>query len=294
LRQAFHSSNILLRAIALFCIFASSAFALGMVDPEQDFAFLEFEPYPSFQGKPPAAVESSQRRFWRLAGQMSFPAGTVAGHPLFGSFKSTLIDRDIVYDSTVLNDGILKRFWLSGGGQVMDNPRTSGVFLAGVGVNSDFADLGLLDFNTEWIYVQSFKFNANFHWGVGMDVQQYFHKYQPYPLIFVDWKISPKTKFKWDADYIELRRFMTPLLCLTAGVRFNLEFFALKQDADYEYNSMGLETGLQYAVGGNCYLRLKYKELMWGRETLGLVDGSHHTHGIDAGRSLRLNFAYGI
>ncbi len=57
---------------------------------------------------------------------------------------------------------------------------------------------------------------------------------------------------------------------------------------------MGLETGLQYALGRNCYLRLKYKELVWGHETLGLVDGTEHTQGIDKGRSLRLNFAYGI
>jgi hypothetical protein len=106
--------------------------------------------------------------------------------------------------------------------------------------------------------------------------------------------VGDRTKLKWDADFLEVRRFLNPLLCFTAGVRFNLEFFALKNDADYEYNSMGLETGFQYAVGADIYVRIKYKELVWGRQTLGLPDGSRHTEDIAAGRSLRLNLAYGL
>ena len=283
---------LLLRIILIFGACVTSPSASEMVDPNQDFAFVEFEPYPSFQNYSPA--ESGDQRIWRLADQISFPAGKINDHQLFGTFKSTLIDRDIVYNSVVLNDGILKRFWLSGGGVVLKTPRQSGVALVGVGVNSDFADLGWMDFNTEWIYAHSFLVNADFSWGLGLDIQQYFHKYQPYPLIFIDWKLSPKTKLKWDADFIEVRRFFTSRICMTAGVRFNLEFFALKNDADFEYNSMGLETGLQYALGGNCYLRLKYKELVWGHETVGLPDGTHHTRDMDGGRSLRLNLAYGI
>lgn len=271
---------------------------MNMEDPATDFAFLEFEPYPSLGGtrfSGPAVAESSAKRAWRLAGQLSFPAGKIGDNQLFGSFKSTLMDRDIVYNDTLLlNDGVLERFWLSGGSTWPGRDGQSSLALVGVGVNSDFADIGLLDFNTEWIYSHFWTLNPSFNWGLGLDVQQYFHKYQPYPLIFVDWKVSEKTKLKWDADFLEMRRFLSPWLCFTAGVRFNLEFFALKDDADFEYNSMGLETGFQYAVGRNCYARIKYKELVWGKETLGLPDGTHHTRGIDAGRSLRLNFAYGL
>jgi hypothetical protein len=273
-------------------IFPGRIEALGMVDPDQDFAFLEFEPYPSFQDQTSAPTQQSQ--FWRLAMQLSFPAGKIGNHQLFGSFKSTLIDRDIVYDSQSINSGILQRYWLSGGGVLFESPKQSAIVMAGLGVNSDFADLGLIDFNTEWIYIHSFKVNSIFNWGLGLDIQQYFHKFQPYPLIFMDWKLSPWTKLKWDADYLEVRQFFTSRLGMTAGIRFNLEFFALKQDGEYEYNSMGLETGLQYALGRDFYIRLKYKELVWGEEILGLPDGSRLTRGIDAGRSLRLNLAYGI
>jgi hypothetical protein len=125
-------------------------------------------------------------------------------------------------------------------------------------------------------------------------VQQYFHKAVPYPLVFVEWKLGERTKLKWDADYLEVRRFLSPGLCFTAGVRFNLEFFALKDDASYEYDTMGLEMGFQYALGANTYLRLKYKELVWGREEVGLPDGPTHMAPLSAGRSLRFNVAYGM
>lgn len=273
----------------------SPAMALEMQDPGTDFAFLELEPYPAFQGDAPAA--GSQNRFWRLAGQLSFPAGKFGNKQFFGSFKSTLIDRDIVYDDTLkLNDGMLKRFWQSGGMIWPNGNGQSNCLLVGLGVNSDFADLSLVDFNTEWIYSHTWQPRPVFSWGLGISVQQKLNKAVPYPLFFVDWKAGEKTRFKWDADYLEMRRFLSPWLCFTAGVRFNLEFFALADEAEYEYNSMGLETGFQYAVGGNMYVRLKYKELVWGSETLALPDGSSHTQDIGpgAGRSLRLNLAYGL
>jgi Domain of unknown function (DUF6268) len=272
--------------------------AMSIQDPGTDVAFLEFEPYPSIGGERfggPAVAVSSNERAWRLAGQLSFPAGKIGDNQFFGSFKSTIMDRDIIYaGNRILNDGVLQRYWLSGGATWPGRNGQSSLVLAGVGVNSDFADLSPYDFNTEWIASHSWTLNPDFSWGLGLDVQQYFHKFQPYPLIFVDWKVTDRTKIKWDADYLEMRRFLNPWLCFTAGVRFNLEFFALKEDADFEYNSAGLEAGFQYAVGANFYARIKYKELVWGEETLGLPDGSHHTRDMDAGRSLRLNFAYGI
>jgi hypothetical protein len=57
---------------------------------------------------------------------------------------------------------------------------------------------------------------------------------------------------------------------------------------------MGLETGFQYAVASNTYLRLKYKELVWGEEQVGLPGGSSHSSSLSAGRSLRFNVAYGM
>ncbi len=288
----------LTRTLLLMGLLRGLSTAFSMQDPSTDFAFLEFEPYPSFGGprfSGPAVADNSAKRLWRLAGQLSFPAGKIDNHQLFGSFKTTIMDRDIVYrDSLVLNDGMLKRFWLSGGDSWKGSGGQSNMALVGVGINSDFADLGTKDYNTEWIYSHFWTPSAVFNWGLGLDIQQYFGKYEPYPLIFFEWMATDRTKLKWDADYLEVRRFLNPWLCFTAGVRFNLEFFALKNDADYEYNSAGLETGFQYAVGANCYVRLKYKELVWGRQTLGLPDGTHHTEGIDAGRSLRLNFAYGL
>jgi hypothetical protein len=273
------------------------ASAMSMQDPATDFAFLEFEPYPRFGGERlsgPAVAPSSQGRAWRLAGQLSFPAGKAGDCQFFGSFKSTLMDRDIIYANQVLNDGILQRYWLSGGATWPGPQGQSTLVLAGAGLNSDFADLSPYDFNTEWIASHFWTPSASFNWGLGLDVQQYFRKFQPYPLFFADWKVTDRTKLKWDADFLEMRRFLSPWLCFTAGVRFNLEFFALKDNADFEYNSMGLETGFQYAVGGDFYARIKYKELVWGEETLGLADGSHHTRAMDAGRSLRLNLAYGL
>jgi hypothetical protein len=276
----------------------SGAAAAFPQDPSTDFAFLEFEPYPSiggstFQG--PAVAAASDHRAWRLAGQLSFPAGKVGETQFFGSFKTTLMDRDIVYARAgKLNDGVLERYWQSFGATWPGRDGQSNLALVGVGMNSDFADIGLMDFNTEWIYSHFWTVSPSFNWGVGLDVQQYFHGAQPYPLIFVEWKVGDRTKLKWDADYLEVRRFLGPWLCFTAGVRFNLEFFALKHDATYEYNSAGLETGFQFYVGGNTYVRLKYKELVWGNETLGLPDGSEHEARLRAGRSLRLNVAYGL
>jgi hypothetical protein len=271
--------------------------ASSMQDPATDFAFLEFEPYPLFGGSTfqgPPVADASIHRAWRLAGQLAFPAGKIGETEFFGQFKSTWMDRDIVYAGTQLNHGVLERYWLSGGASWAGRAGQSSVALVGVGLNSDFADLGLMDFNTEWIYSHFWTVSPAFNWGLGLDVQQYFHKAVPYPLVFIEWKANDRTKFKWDADYIEMRRFLLPGLCFTAGVRFNLEFFALKDDATYEYDTMGLETGIQYAVGGNTYIRLKYKELVWGQEEVGLPGGSSRSSALSAGRSLRFNVAYGL
>jgi len=266
-------------------------------DPSTDFAFLEFEPYPAlggsrFQG--PAVAPARVNRAWRIADQVSFPAGKVGNVQFLGEMKNTLMDRDIVYKGAKLNDGVLQRYWMSGGAMWDEGNGQSSLALGGVGLNSDFADIGLMDFNTEWIYSHFWTVSPAFNWGLGLDVQQYFHKAVPYPLVFVEWKMSDRTKFKWDADYVEVRRFLSSGLCLTAGVRFNLEFFALKDDATYEYDTMGLETGIQYAVGANTYVRLKYKELVWGEEEVGLPDHSSHSAPLSAGRSLRFNLAYGL
>ncbi len=265
--------------------------------PSSDSASLEFEPYPLFGGsrfQGPAVAEASADRAWRLAGQMAFPAGKVGETQFFGQFKSTFMDRENRFRDETLNDGVLKRFWLSGGATWPGPDGQSNLALGAAGINSDFADIGPMDFNTEWIYAHFWTVSPSFNWGIGLDVQQYFRKAQPYPLVFIEWKAGERTKLKWDADYIELRRFLSPGLCFTAGVRFNLEFFALEDDATYEYNSMGLEGGLQYAVARNTYLRLKYKELVWGKEEVGLPDRSTHAGSLNAGRSLRFNIAYGM
>jgi hypothetical protein len=273
------------------------ALAFSVQDPSTDFAFLEFEPYPLFGGSTfqgPAVADASAHRAWRVAGQLAFPAGKIGETQFFGQFKSTWMDRDIVYAGTQLNNGVLERYWLSGGASWPGRPGQSSVALVGLGLNSDFADVGLMDFNTEWIYSHFWTVSPSFNWGIGLDVQQYFHKAVPYPLVFIEWMANDRTKFKWDADYIEMRRFLSPGLCFTAGVRFNLEFFALKDDATYEYDTMGLETGFQYAVGANTYLRLKYKELVYGEEEVGLPQGGSRSSALSAGRSLRFNVAYGL
>ena len=94
-----------------------------------------------------------------------------------------------------------------------------------------------------------------------------------------------------DGDFAEIRGFVSPKLSLSLGTRFNQEFYALG-GANYQYQTMGVETGVQLAVGMNCYLRLKYKELVWGREYFELPSGDR-TLPIRYGRSLRLNFAFG-
>lgn len=285
-------------AAALFqLLLPRAAQAVPVQDPSTDFAFLEFEPYPLFGGSTfggPAMSEAGVHRAWRMAGQLAFPAGKVGETQFFGEFKSTLMDRDIVYQGVKLNDGVLERYWLSGGATWPGRDGQSSLVLGAAGLNSDFADLGLMDFNTEWIYSHFWTVSPSFNWGLGLDVQQYFHKVVPYPLVFIEWKMNDLTKLKWDADYIEMRRFLSPGLCFTAGVRFNLEFFALKDDATYEYDTMGLETGFQYAVASNTYLRLKYKELVWGEEEVGLPGGAAHSGSLSAGRSLRFNVAYGL
>lgn len=266
---------------------------LPMRDPDNDFAFLEYEHYAAFD----APTRSKAEEAWsgRVAGQVAFPAGHVAGHEMFGVFKSTLMDRDIAHDDTVLNEGrLLQRYWLSSGMVLLDRPDQSATLMIAGGMNSDMADIGPMDFNSEWLYMHNFTFSPSFSLGAGLDLQQYFHSFEIYPLIFIDWRIDDRTRFKWDADYIELRRFFGPSLAVTVGTRFNLEFFALAHDARYEYHSLGAETGLQYALGRNWYVRLKYKELVWGREYYSLPDGRTFKDRIEGGRSLRLNFAYGI
>ena len=285
-------TRILTLVFSAFGFSPISGFENTLADPRQDFAFLEVEPYPGFEGRD--SGNQSQGPYRRYSGQLSFPAGKAWGHDLFGSIKSTVMDRRIAYGGQDLSHGPLQRYWLSGGAILLDKPGQSSCFIAGLGLNSDMADLGSKDWNSEWIYIHSFETSAEFKWGLGLDIQVYFGKFVPYPLVFVDWRFAERAKLKWDADFIELQGFITQTLALTAGTRFNLEFFALKDDGGYEYNSLGLETGIQYFLGKNFYARLKYKELVWGEEILDLPDGSTRKDAVRSGRSLRLNFAYGM
>lgn len=269
---------------------------LSVEDPEHDFLFMDIEPYVHFQHD--SAINSSQSDFWRSANQLAFPSGHIGSHDLYGVVKTTFIQRNLVYAHKTLNAGTLQRYWISGGATLLQTPTQNSTLMIGIGHNSDAFQWERKnwqkDWNTEWLYMHSFTRIKNFSWGMGIDVQQYFRKFAVYPLIFMDWKISDQTKFQWDADYAEIRHFLGPKLALTLGFRVNLEFFALQNDGEYEYRSFGGETGAQYSLGKHFYLRLKYKELMWGREILGLPDGTHHTTQIESGRSLRLNLAYGL
>ncbi len=281
-------------AILMLCGF-SHGMTNGLIDledPSRDFAFLEVEPYAQFKSTSP--LNESSPDFWRTAGQVSFPIGHIDGHFLYSSVKSTLINQDIVYQGEKLNDGLLQRYWLCGGVFLLDTPQETSTFTAAVGHNSDAANSGAKDWNSEWIGTYVYQVNSKFKGGFGLDVQQYFGKFVPYPLVFLDWRISGTTKLVWDADYAEIRRFFGSKLAFTLGARFNKEFFALKDNASYEYESTGAEAGTQYSLGRHCYLRLKYKDLLWGRELMGLPDGSVHRTWANSGQSLRLNFAYGI
>lgn len=303
------------RARRLFFLGASLLFGLPVLsvaqpseiqfeDPGHDYAFLEVEPYSGFTAKD--TLNTSGAKYGRIADQISFPIGMFNNHFMFGSIKNTVINRDVVYDGQKLNQGPLQRYWLAGGIELIDSPRHNSYLMAAVGLNSDLADLGRRDFNSEWIYTHSFTLRSNFHWGFGLDLQEYsgrfvdffpvVHKWQiaAYPLFYLDWRFSDNTKFIWDADFLELRQFFFRKLAVTAGARFNLEFFALKRDATYQYRSVGAETGLQYSLGRHTYLRLKYKELLAGEEFVGLTDGTLHRGEINSGRSVRLNLAYGI
>ena len=293
-------------AVFILCTHSQSQpVEIPLEDPSHDYAFLEFEPFSNFKGTD--TLNKSQPQNWRIADQISFPAGHLDGHLLFGSIKNTFIDRNIVYNGQELNDGLLQRYWLCGGIELLDSPGHTSYLMGAVGVNSDFADLNAGAWNSEWIYTHTFRVKPGFRWGLGLDIQQYsgrfipmypylFHKIQiiPYPLILLDWRISSKTKFVWDADFMELRQFFTHKFATTLGLRFNQEFFALNNGASYDFRSVGAEAGLQYSLWNHCYLRFKYKELLAGREVLGLPDGTLHLDKIRSGRSLRLNLAYGI
>ena len=229
-------------------------------DPDHDYAFLEMESYSNFKSRNSDNTSASQ--YLRIADQISFPAGIWGNHFFFGSVKNTIISRDLVYQDVKLNEGLLQRYWLAGGIELINSPLYRSYFMAAAGLNSDFADLGSKDWNSEWIYTFAFVSNKNFKWGLGLDLQQYsgrfvndypmlFNKWQiaAYPLVYIDWRLTGTTKFIWDADYLELRHFFIRKLAATVGARFNLEFFALKQDASYEYRSVGAEGGCNTPLG---------------------------------------------
>lgn len=280
----------------LFALFGvSHALTNGVVDledPSHDFAFVDIEPY--IQLKSGSALNQSDPDFLRIADEVSFPIGHLDGHYVYSSVKTTFMDQNVVYDGQTLNDGLLQRYWLSGGIFLLDNPLESSTLTAAVGHNSDLAYQNENAWNSEWIYTYIYQFSPKLKAGLGLDVQQYFGKLVPYPLIFIDWRISGTTKLVWDADYAEVRRFFGPKLAFTLGTRFNKEFFSLKQDAGYEYESTGAEAGTQYSLGRHCYVRFKYKDIFWGRDLVYMPDGGIHRSWLSSGQSLRLNFAYGI
>jgi|GEM_PF-3478649 len=257
-----------------------------------DAAFLDIEPYFDFGRSSDAPKEDGA--FWRVAGQISFPGGSLAGHPLFGSIKSTFMNRDVAVAGERLNRGPLQRYWLAFGGEAYAIGRQNGTVLAGVGHNADGADWTRPGWNTEWIYVHKVTVSQRFSWGLGIDVQQYFGKFAPYPLLFIDWQAASATHLRWDADYLEARQFLTQNFSLAAGVRFNLEFFNLGKNATYEYYSAGGELGVQYAISRHVFARLNYKHLFHGEEEIKDAAGLSYTRSVPTGNSLRMNVAFGL
>lgn len=257
-------------------------------DPVDDAATLEFEQFAGTASPASGRYRESGRR---TSATVFFPAGTLGEREAFGGIKGEWIDRSL-YASEGMSGGLLQRYSLSAGMEVVKRGGQEAFAMVSGGYNGDFRRIDRDGAGLELVYAHLFLPTPALKWGAGMDLMMLLDGWLPYPLLFLEWWMLDRTKLRINGDLAEVRQFVGARACLTLGMRYNLFFGAVGRDARYRMEAIGAELGGEYRLSHNVTLRVKAKGFLWGEESLERASGGSQERFPDESGSLRLALAF--
>lgn len=268
-------------------------------DPVNDAATLEYERFigasaESDGGGKATGQASPEPDFNRVALSAYFPVGRILSREGFGGLRAEAMDRAYHTAEGRLNGTILQRYVLTLGSEVVKRPGQRSYAMVSTEYRSDFRRMDADGLGLEAIYAHFFGLGDSWEWGVGIDLIQYFGRWHPFPLLFLEGWLVEGTKARINGDVLEIRQFFGTKVCATVGARYNLFYGSLGRNSAFEMESVGLEAGLDYQFAPGFFLRVKGKGILWGTDVLAGKGGRSPDVGNLRGGTLRLALSYAI
>lgn len=262
-------------------------------DPENDLVTIQYEHY---FGTPFVAdsihAPSAFPAWWLYA---TLPGFRIFSKKVFWAVELDGMVRDIREGNASLSDSPFQRYGLFAGVTLIEQSGHTGSFLAGAGVAGELPRPGLADRYVHLIYEHRYRLSRDLTVGLGILAMNNFGEWQvPFNLLpYLSWHISNRQRFRIAWDVLEFKQFFTERISASAEVRYDMSFFRIDSRASYELATVAVGGGPDIWLFRHCYLRLRYKELLYRGENVTLSGNAVHESGRQRGRSLKVQIVYG-
>jgi hypothetical protein len=216
-------------------------------------------------------ADASFKNAWAY---MGLPGFRVATKNVFSAIELDVVERAIAYGPQKLTGArtIMQRYGVFTGMTIIDNPGNKGSVLAGAGVASDFSVRDPDIWYLHLIYDHRFILSENLTIGAGILFQYHFDAWRmPINLLpTIKWRIGPRTQFQVAWDNAQIKQYLFSRTTGVLELRYDLSFFRLRDKLSYELETVAAGMGADVHLGGNFFMRLRYKNLVYRREILRL------------------------
>ncbi len=259
-----------LTASAVFLCASLPVLAFSPKQPRDDYATMSLERLFSCSVDDSSMhAQQGFQAWWTYA---SFPGFSVLGKNVFMAAEIDGMDRRIDYLGVRQNRSPMTRIGLFAGVTVVKRAKHSGSFMVGTGVSSDFVSLHRDAAYVHLIYDHRFDISQQLSAGLGILVMYNFDRWQRdvpfYLLPTLRWRVTPTTIVRVAWDNLEIKQFVTERFALAAEARYDFSFFRLDNNTTLEFETVAVGGGLDVWVGGDMYVRVRYKELVYKNELL--------------------------
>ncbi len=235
----------------------------------------------SLRGREPSA-------WWVYVG---LPGFELLKRNIFVALEVDGVYRDLRYKGD-LGKPPMQRYGAFFGVGIVHTKAQDGSLLIGTGVASDFEKLTWDSRYFHFIYNHTMTLSENLTVGMGVLYSRNLGGNGRTPvnlLPTVKWKISPRTFVDVSWDNAEFRWYVVSRLALALNARYDMSFFRVGEQAlAYQLETVGGGGGFDYQIIDDLFLKVRYKEILWGREFLGKYPAEPYVEDEVEGRSVRV------
>jgi hypothetical protein len=234
----------------------------------------------------------ADRQFQNLWAYAGLPGLRIASKSIFSAVEIDLLNRAVDFNGARLNSTttLMQRYGIFAGMTIIDRPNQRGSLMAGAGVAGDFGHGDSRLGYCHLIYDHRFIVSDRLTLGLGILFQYHFDEWRS-PVNFlptVKWRISPRSQLQVAWDNLEIRRSLFARTVAVAELRYDLSFFRLRDRLSYEFETVGIGGGCDIRLGRDLFLRLRYKEIVFGREIVRRKGAISADDRIEQGRSIKI------